>query len=219
MNFEESRQRLMSHPLDPRPSFMDVLEQIAAITFGGSGTPDDIRDEILSRELTEITPDAEHAYEHGSFDGRCREGLLARFRAGLERAISFERRPGGRLYTWLPSDEVQRVAATGYFSKYVVNGFEVAALGSGLEQGERIDVTVPAFRSIKTDRREILRGGDFFDHNRPSNTSKGFWLGQCTSAARLAEAEAMANRKAEVAARPFSASSGPNAGESTVMQR
>jgi hypothetical protein len=89
----------------------------------------------------------------------------------------------------------------------------------GLEPGERIDIHTSALRAIKTDRREILRGGDFFDQLRPSGYSREFWLRQCTSANRLAEAERMANRKAEIAARPFSATSGPNAGEATVIQR
>ena len=44
----------MSHPLDPRPSFMDVLELIAAITFGGSEPPTTSATRF-SCELTEIT--------------------------------------------------------------------------------------------------------------------------------------------------------------------
>jgi hypothetical protein len=144
---------------------------------------------------------------------------LADYKGELREKMRFERTRGFLKQPATSADEVNHIAALGYFSKYLINGFEVNALRDGLELGERIDVTIPAFRFIKTDRREIVRGSDFFDRLRPSGYTKEFWMKQCTPAARLAEAEAMEGRRERLAERPFSATSGPNAGESTVIQR
>jgi hypothetical protein len=176
----------------------------------------DARGVIEGSRLTLLHTRARDAIESGRF--HLIDGMLVDFANELLTAFQFELR-SGLLKPWSASDEVKRCASAGYFERNLINGFEVCALRDGLEPGEQIDIHASALRAIKTDRREILRGGDFFDRLRLSGYSKEFWLRQCTSTARLAEAERMLNRKAEIASRPFSASSGPNAGESTVIQR
>ncbi len=135
---------------------------------------------------------------------------LADYRLALRERMTFERTRGSLKPPSTPIDEVKRVAETGYFEKYLVNGFELRTLADWLEPGERIDIHAPAFRLIKTDRREIVRGGDFFDQGRPVGYTKEFWLKKCTPAHLLAEAEEKLKREEREAARPFSDFAGPN---------
>jgi hypothetical protein len=162
--------------------------------------PPDLRIALLDSRLTALHARGKKLIESGN--AHLIAVAISDFGDELRVALYRDRQPGGRLHVVLPADELKRVAASGYLEKYLINGHEVAALIDGLELGEQIDITVPAFRAIKTNRREIARGSDFFDRLRPSGYSKTFWLSKCTSAARLAEAETMEKHVAAERERP-----------------
>jgi hypothetical protein len=185
---------------DPVRRLNARVEQLCARILPAD-LPPDVRAAIEGSRLSALHTRAKDAIERGRTD--LIDSILAEFASDLGRALDFERRPGGRLYIGLQADEAKRVAATGYFEKYLINGFEVRALADGLEPGEKIDIHTPAFRVIKTNRREIARGSDFFDRGRPAGYSKEFWLKKCTPADRLAEAENAAKREETEAARPL----------------
>ena len=116
-----------------------------------------------------------------------------------------------------PADEVKRISTAGWFEKLAWHK-EPWILAQILERGERIEKV--DFREITTSKRTITRRDPAFDALRPISMSKEHWFNQiCTPPSIVDEAEAAAKREADHAARPFSATSGPNAGEATVMQR
>jgi hypothetical protein len=206
----------MDVDFDLTKHFTAAVARIEAIEVDQTAPPE-LRESIITQLRTALCARVQGALADFRIDRI--PAALADYKSGLRERMEWERTRGSLKQPATPADEVKRVAAAGYFDRNLINGFETHALMEGLEPGERIDIHASALRAIKTDRREILRGGDFFDQLRPSGYSREFWLRQCTSAARLAEAEKMANRIAEIAARPFSATSGPNAGEATVIQR
>jgi hypothetical protein len=206
----------MKIDFDLTKNFDAAVERNEASEVDKTLTPE-LRESVIARPRAELDARVQDALRNFRID--LIPAALADYKSALRERMRFERTQGSLKQPAMPADEVKRAAVTGYFRNYLINGFEVAALADGLEPGEQIDTTVPAFRAIKTDRREIARGGDFFDRLRPTGYSKQFWLGQCTSPARLDEAEKMLKREAEIAARPFSATSGPNAGQATVIRR
>jgi hypothetical protein len=143
------------------------------------------------------------------------EMIIPEFANELREWMNFEHRPGGRLHVVTQADEMKRCATAGYFERNLINGFEVQALADGIEPGEQIDIHAPAFHVIKTNKREIARGSDFFDRGRPAGYSKAFWLKKCTAADRLREAQEQLEREERAAARPRwndspESSAGPN---------
>ncbi len=206
----------MAIDFDLQKHFDAAVDRIDAREVDEALTPQQ-RESIITQPRAALDARVQDALRNFRID--LIQAALTDYKNALRERMRFERTHGFLKQPATLTDECRRVAASGYFRKYLINGHEVAALADGLELGEQIDITVPAFRAIKTNRREIARGSDFFDRLRPSGYSKEFWLRQCTPAAKLAEAEKMAQREAEIANRPFSSTSGPHAGESTVVQR
>jgi hypothetical protein len=206
----------MEIDFDLKKHFDEAVERIEAQEIDQALTPE-LRDSAITQPRASLYARVQEALRNFRVD--LIPAALADYKNALRERMQFERTHGALKQPPMPDDEVRRVAATGYFRRNLINGFEVKAIAAGLEPGETIDINAGALRAIKTDRREIARGSDFFDRLRPSGYSKEFWLRQCTPAPRLAEAEDMAKRETEIAQRPFSSTSGPNAGESTVIQR
>jgi hypothetical protein len=206
----------MKIDFDLAKTFDAAVERIEAIEINQALAPE-LRESITKQARAELDARVQELVRDFRIDRI--PAALADYKSALRERMTFEFTHGALKQPATPADEVNRVAATGYFSKYLINGFEINALRDGLELGEQIDIHTSGLRVIKTNRREIPRGSDFFDRLRPSGYTKSFWLAQCTPAAKLDHAEKMAQREAEIAARPFSATSGPHAGESTVIQR
>jgi hypothetical protein len=201
---------------DLQKHFDGAVQRIEACEVDQTLTPE-LRESVITRARAELDAWVWDALRDFRIDRI--PAALADYKNALRERMHFERTHGSLKQPATPADELKRVAESGYLEKYLINGHEVAALIDGLEPGEQIDTTVSAFRAIKTNRREIARGSDFFDRLRPNGYSKEFWMEKCTSAARLAKAEAMEQHEAAVRARPFPATSGPNASESTVIRR
>jgi hypothetical protein len=201
---------------DLKKHFAAAVERIEALEVDKTHAPE-LRESVITQPRAALYARVQDALRNFRID--LIPAALADYKGALRERMSFERTHGALKQPATPSDEVKRVAATGFFRRNLINGFEIRALADGLEPGETIDIHASALRAIRTDRREIARGSDFFDRLRPTGYSKEFWLRQCTSPDRLAEAENMAKREAEIAQRPFSSTSGPNASESTVIQR
>ncbi len=190
----------MEIDFDLQKHFRTAVERIEAREVDQALTPA-LRESAITQPRAELDARVQDALRDFRIDKI--PAALADYTNALRERMQFERTHGALKQPTMPADEVKRVAATGYFSKNLINGFEIAALADGLEQGEQIDVHASAFRAIKTDRREIPRGSDFFDRLRPSGYTKEFWLKQCTSAARLADAEAMERHVAQETSRPL----------------
>jgi hypothetical protein len=206
----------MEIDFDLKKHFEAAVERVDAQVLDQALTPE-LRESAITQPRAALYARVQDALSRFRVD--LIPGALADYKLALRERMIWERAFGVLKQPITPYDEMLRVAASGYFQRYLINGFEQKGLRENFEPGEQIDVHAPAFHVIRTNRREILRGSDFFDQNRPSGYSKSFWMSQCTPAAKLAEAEDMIKRDAEIRARPFSASSGPHAGLSTVIQR
>jgi hypothetical protein len=201
---------------DLQKHFDAAVERIEAQVVDMTLTPE-LRASAITRPRAELDARVQERLRDFRID--LIPAALADYKSALRERMTWERTHGVLKQPATPYDEVKRCASAGYFERNLINGFEIHALADGLEPGEQIDVHASALRVIKTDRREIPRGSDFFDRLRPSGYTKEFWLRGCTPATKLAEAEKMAQREIEIAARPFSATSGPTAGLSDVIRR
>jgi hypothetical protein len=176
--------------------------------------PADVRVTILDSRLTALHARAKALIERGRT--HLLDVALDEFTEDLGKALYFERQHGA-LKVCTPADEVRRISGAGLWSRFHWNGHETGTLLLVLKPGETIKGV--GFREIVTSERTIVRYDAIFDAFRPNGYSVEFWRKGCTSENEIAAAEAMERHEAAVRERPFSATSGPNASESTVVRR
>ena len=180
--------------------------------------PADVRNAILGSRLGALHARAKEAIERGQ--AHLIDGILAEFASDLGRALDFEREHS--LKVVMPADEIRRASGAGLFEKFAWHR-ETGMIVRLLDVGDRIGIV--NFREIEVRgpdgaTRTITRRDPRFDQYRPISRSKeSFYAEWCTPTSTWEEAEAAAKREIEIAQRPFSATSGPNAGEATVVRR
>ncbi|MGA7873048.1 MAG: hypothetical protein WCA22_19330 [Candidatus Binatus sp.] len=148
------------------------------------------------------------------------ETIIPEFANDLRDWMSYERRSGA-LKPWSAADK-------GKGKAHLFEGFawhrEPGMIIRRLERGD--DFGKITFREVEivgadgTHKPSFVRRDPRIDDYRPVGRSKESWYQEwCTPESVIAEAEAAARREEEIATRPFSATSGPNAGEATVVRR